>query len=198
MSPISGTRAAARLGSLSVIGIFRTGASVLAADATHAVVRFGNTPRTFVVGEESGRFNGIGETREERVQRKPGNRRPAARPGDPLQRSRIRRMHKAMAGRAGLAPEAVDGIPAHSACVGTLQHTVADGVDPLALLRAGRWKAPTRCNATPTSTGHRLRSPIPVRKSMRNRQFQTPQILRGEPVLCTLTVYNERKNAIVM
>ena len=50
-------------------------------------------------------------------------------------------MHKAMAGRAGLAPEAVDGIPAHSACVGTLQHTVADGVDPLALLRAGRWRS---------------------------------------------------------
>ena len=61
--------------------------------------------------------------------------------GEALHPSQIPRIYKAMARRAGLAPEAVDGISAHSTRVGALQDMIADGVELPALLRAGRWKS---------------------------------------------------------
>ena len=63
------------------------------------------------------------------------------RPGLSLHPSQIPRIYKAMARRAGLAPEAVDGISAHSTRVGALQDMIADGVELPELLRAGRWKS---------------------------------------------------------
>ena len=61
--------------------------------------------------------------------------------GEALHPSQIPRIYKAMARRAGLAPEAVDGISAHSTRVGALQDLIADGVELPELLRAGRWKS---------------------------------------------------------
>ena len=61
--------------------------------------------------------------------------------GEALHPSQIPRIYKAMARRAGLAPEAVDGISAHSTRVGALHDMIADGVALPALLRAGRWKS---------------------------------------------------------
>ena len=61
--------------------------------------------------------------------------------GEALHPSQIPRIFKAMARRAGLAPEAVDGISAHSTRVGALQDMIADGVELPELLRAGRWKS---------------------------------------------------------
>ena len=61
--------------------------------------------------------------------------------GEALHPSQIPRIYKAMARRAGLAPEAVNGISAHSTRVGALKDMIADGVDLPALLRAGRWKS---------------------------------------------------------
>ena len=61
--------------------------------------------------------------------------------GEALHPSQIPRIYKAMARRAGLAPEAVNGISAHSTRVGALQDMIADGVGLPALLRAGRWKS---------------------------------------------------------
>ena len=61
--------------------------------------------------------------------------------GEALHPSQIPRIYKAMARRAGLAPEAVDGISAHSTRVGALRDMIADGVALPALLRAGRWKS---------------------------------------------------------
>ena len=63
--------------------------------------------------------------------------------------------------------------------MGALKDMIVDGVVLPALLRAGRWKGPMRFKATPTSTGHSSRSPIPIRKSMQNRQFQTPPAVRA-------------------
>ena len=60
--------------------------------------------------------------------------------GDGLDPSQIPRIYKAMARRAGLAPEAVRGISAHSTRVGALQDMIADGVELPELLRTGRWK----------------------------------------------------------
>ena len=62
------------------------------------------------------------------------------RPGESLDPSQIPRIYKAMARRAGLAPETVDGISGDSTRVGALKDMIADGVDRPALLRAGRWK----------------------------------------------------------
>ena len=62
------------------------------------------------------------------------------RPGKSLDPSQIPRIYKAMARRAGLAPETVDGISGDSTRVGALKDMIADGVDRPALLRAGRWK----------------------------------------------------------
>ncbi len=61
--------------------------------------------------------------------------------GEALHPSQIPRIYKAMARRAGLAAEAVDGISSHSTRVGALQDMIADGVGLPALLRAGRWKS---------------------------------------------------------
>ena len=61
--------------------------------------------------------------------------------GEALHPSQIPRIYKAMARRAGLAAETVDGISAHSTRVGALQDMIADGVGLPALLRAGRWKS---------------------------------------------------------
>ena len=61
--------------------------------------------------------------------------------GEALHPSQIPRIYKAMARRAGLAPEAVHGISAHSTRVGALKDMIADGVKLPALLRAGRWKS---------------------------------------------------------
>ena len=61
--------------------------------------------------------------------------------GEALHPSQIPRIYKAMARRAGLAPQTVDGISAHSTRVGALKDMIADGVELSALLRAGRWKS---------------------------------------------------------
>ena len=61
--------------------------------------------------------------------------------GESLHPSQIPRIYKAMARRAGLAPETVDGISGHSTRVGALQDMIADGVELPGLLRAGRWKS---------------------------------------------------------
>ena len=61
--------------------------------------------------------------------------------GESLHPSQIPRIYKAMARRAGLAAETVDGISGHSARVGALQDMIADGVELPGLLRAERWKS---------------------------------------------------------
>ena len=60
ISPILGTRAAARLASLSFIPTFKLGACALRGNATHGSFWLGNNPRERSSrGEEWGRFNGL-------------------------------------------------------------------------------------------------------------------------------------------
>ena len=60
ISPILGTRAAARLASLSFIPTFKLGAFALRGNATHGSFWLGNNPRERSSrGEEWGRFNGL-------------------------------------------------------------------------------------------------------------------------------------------
>ena len=60
--------------------------------------------------------------------------------GTKLDPSQIPRIYKAMARRAGLPPEVVDGLSGHSTRVGAAQHLVAGGIELPAILQAGRWE----------------------------------------------------------
>ena len=62
--------------------------------------------------------------------------------GEPLDPSQVPRIFKAMACRAGLPAELVDGLSGHSTRVGAAQGMVAAGIGLPAILQAGRWKSP--------------------------------------------------------
>ena len=61
--------------------------------------------------------------------------------GAGLDASQIPRIYRAMARRAGLAPEVVRRISGHSPRVGAAQDMIASGVGVGAILQAGRWKS---------------------------------------------------------
>ena len=66
--------------------------------------------------------------------------------GTKLDPSQIPRIFKAMARRAGLPAEVVDGLSGHSARVGAAQDMVANGIELPAILQAGRWKTTAMVN----------------------------------------------------
>ena len=66
--------------------------------------------------------------------------------GTKLDPSQIPRIYKAMARRAGLPSEVVDGLSGHSARVGAAQDMVASGIELPAILQAGRWKTTVMVN----------------------------------------------------
>ncbi|MDE0174992.1 MAG: tyrosine-type recombinase/integrase [Defluviicoccus sp.] len=66
--------------------------------------------------------------------------------GERLDASQVPRIFKAMAGRAGLPAEVVEGISGHSTRVGAAQDMVAGGIGMAAILHAGRWKTPAMVN----------------------------------------------------
>ena len=66
--------------------------------------------------------------------------------GAKLDPSQIPRIYKAMARKAGLPPEVVDGLSGHSARVGAAQDMVASGIELPAILQAGRWKTTVMVN----------------------------------------------------
>ena len=61
--------------------------------------------------------------------------------GAGLDASQVPRIFKAMAHRAGLSPELVEGLSGHSARVGAAQDMIAAGIELPAILHAGRWKS---------------------------------------------------------
>ena len=67
-------------------------------------------------------------------------------PGTKLDPSQVPRIFKAMARRAGLPAEVVDGLSGHSARVGAAQDMVAGGIEMPAILQAGRWKTAKMVN----------------------------------------------------
>ena len=62
--------------------------------------------------------------------------------GERLDPSQVPRIFKAMARRAGLPAELVDGLSGHSTRVGAAQDMIAAGIELPAILQAGRWKSP--------------------------------------------------------
>ena len=66
--------------------------------------------------------------------------------GEGLDASQVPRIFKAMAERAGLPVEVVQGISGHSTRVGAAQDMVAGGIGMAAILHAGRWKTPAMVN----------------------------------------------------
>ena len=66
--------------------------------------------------------------------------------GDQLDASQVPRIFKAMAERAGLPSEVVDGLSGHSTRVGAAQDMVAGGIEMPAILQAGRWKTTAMVN----------------------------------------------------
>lgn len=66
--------------------------------------------------------------------------------GERLDSSQVPRIFKAMAERAGLPAEVVEGISGHSTRVGAAQDMVAGGIGMAAILHAGRWKTPAMVN----------------------------------------------------
>ena len=66
--------------------------------------------------------------------------------GTKLDPSQIPRIYQAMARRAGLPPEVVDGLSGHSTRVGAAQDMVAGGIELPAMLQAGRWKTTVMVN----------------------------------------------------
>ena len=61
--------------------------------------------------------------------------------GETLHPSQIPRIYKAMARRAGLDADVVEGISGHSTRVGAAQDMIAFGIELPAILQAGRWKS---------------------------------------------------------
>ena len=61
--------------------------------------------------------------------------------GERLDASQVPRIFKAMAERARLPPEVVEGLSGHSARVGATQDMVAVGIELPAIQQAGRWKS---------------------------------------------------------
>ena len=61
--------------------------------------------------------------------------------GAGLDASQVPRIFTAMAERAGLPSEVVEGLSGHSARVGAAQDMVAAGIELPAILQAGRWKS---------------------------------------------------------
>ena len=66
--------------------------------------------------------------------------------GDQLDASQVPRIFKAMAERAGLPGEVVEGISGHSTRVGAAQDMVASGIEMPAILQSGRWKTTAMVN----------------------------------------------------
>ena len=66
--------------------------------------------------------------------------------GAGLHPSQVPRIFKAMARRAGLPADVVDGLSGHSARVGAAQDMVASGIEMPAILQAGRWKTTVMVN----------------------------------------------------
>ena len=66
--------------------------------------------------------------------------------GKRLDPSQVPRIFKAMARRAGLPAELVDGLSGHSTRVGAAQDMIAAGIELPAILQAGRWKSPAMVN----------------------------------------------------
>ena len=66
--------------------------------------------------------------------------------GAGLDASQVPRIFKAMAHRAGLSPELVEGLSGHSARVGAAQDMIAAGIELPAILHAGRWKSTAMVN----------------------------------------------------
>ena len=58
--------------------------------------------------------------------------------------------------RAGLPDEVLDGLSGHSARVGAAQDMIASGIEPGAILQAGRWKT--------TAMVHRHGERLPARR----------------------------------
>lgn len=66
--------------------------------------------------------------------------------GQQLHSSQIPRIVKAMAHSAGMPPEAIESLSAHSARVGAAQDMIACGIEMPAILQAGRWKSTAMVN----------------------------------------------------
>ena len=66
--------------------------------------------------------------------------------GGRLDPSRVPRIFKQMARRAGLPPAVVEGLSGHSARVGAAQDMIAAGIELPAILQAGRWKSTAMVN----------------------------------------------------
>ena len=66
--------------------------------------------------------------------------------GEKLDPSQIPRIYKAMACRAGLPAEIVEGLSGHSPRVGAAQDMIASGIEMPAILNAGRWKSTAMVN----------------------------------------------------
>ena len=66
--------------------------------------------------------------------------------GERLDASQVPRIFKAMAARAGLPGEVVEGISGHSTRVGATQDMVSAGISTDAIQQAGRWKTPAMVN----------------------------------------------------
>ncbi len=61
--------------------------------------------------------------------------------GGALDESQVPRIYRAMAERAGLAPEVVRRISGHSPRVGAAQDMIASGIGIPAIMQAGRWRS---------------------------------------------------------
>ncbi len=61
--------------------------------------------------------------------------------GEALDASQVPRIYRAMAERAGLAPEVVGRISGHSPRVGAAQDMIASGIGIPAIMQAGRWRS---------------------------------------------------------
>ena len=72
--------------------------------------------------------------------------RPGRPPGRKLDPSQVPRIFKAMARRAGLPEEIVDGLSGHSARVGAAQDMIASGIELPAILQSGRWRTTVMVN----------------------------------------------------
>lgn len=66
--------------------------------------------------------------------------------GNSLHASQIPRIYKAMAVRAGMSEDVVEGISGHSTRVGPVQDMIASGIELPAILQAGRWKSTAMVN----------------------------------------------------
>ena len=67
-------------------------------------------------------------------------------PGETLTPGQVPRIYKAMARRAGLPADVVDGLSGHSTRVGATQDMIAGGIELPAILQAGRWKSTAMVN----------------------------------------------------